>query len=268
MLASSVMLEQSTTKLIKLTKKKNTASNISIKIISNNGHSSLVGLTAIIIYSTSGQIIKITEEHLKGNYKMMKLFTEASEGWTGNLSGAVIKLDKIVEAIGGIRIVNFNKSELQNSKQADLVEIMINEQLHWRGQLKTGSFKEDQNYITDVKVTAKEFLFPMYGSHNANIFQKRESEGATGNFKLLREEGKGEKKEEKEVSWLEKESLSKLKEIQELEKNQSKTRKIHSIRNTVASSPYEGPQTVEPENEVVPDLYKNQQNFSTFKKKE
>ena len=266
MLASSVMLEQSTTKLIKLTKKKNTVSNISIKIISNNGHSSLVGLSAIILYSTGGQIIKITEEHLKGNYKLMKLFTEASEGWTGNLSGAVIKLDKIVEAIGGIRIVNFNKSELQNSKQADLVEIMINEQLHWRGQLKTGSFKENQNYITDVKVTAKEFQFPIYGSHNANTFQKRESECATGNFKL-REEGKGEKKEEKEVSWLEKESLSKLKEIQELEKNQSKTRKIHSIRNTVASSPYEGYQTVEPENEAVPDLYKNQQNFSNFKKK-
>ena len=59
----------------------------------------------------------------------------------------------------------------------------------------------------------------MYGIQNANTFEKRESEVGTGNFKLLMEEGKGEKKEEKEVSWLEKESLSKLKEIEELEKN-------------------------------------------------
>ena len=36
----------------------------------------------------------------------------------------------------------------------------------------------------------------------------------------------------------------------------------------MASSPYETPQMLEPENEVVPDLYKNQPNFSNFKKRE
>ncbi len=45
--------------------------------------------------------------------------------------------------IAGIRIINLNKSELDNSKQADLAEIFINDQLHWRGQLKGGSYKEN-----------------------------------------------------------------------------------------------------------------------------
>jgi hypothetical protein len=59
--------------------------------------------------------------------------------------------------IGGIRIINFNKSELENNKQADMVEIMIDRQLHWRGQLRGGSYKEGEKYITDVKVATKDF---------------------------------------------------------------------------------------------------------------
>jgi hypothetical protein len=74
-----------------------------------------------------------------------------------SLSNAVIQVEGITQAIGGIRVANFNKSELENSKQADLIEILINDQLHWRGQLRGGSYKENESYLTDVRVAKKDF---------------------------------------------------------------------------------------------------------------
>ncbi len=46
-------------KLIKISKKKNTTTNITFKILSNNGHSSLVGLTSIQLFNFSGEIIPL-----------------------------------------------------------------------------------------------------------------------------------------------------------------------------------------------------------------
>lgn len=63
-------------KLIKIAKKKSSSSNLTIKIISNNGHSSLVGLTSILIYSLSGDLLTVDELILKNaNPKLLKLFT-------------------------------------------------------------------------------------------------------------------------------------------------------------------------------------------------
>lgn len=45
--------------------------------------------------------------------------------------------------MGGIRIINWNKSEIEVDRQTDLMEIWINDQLHWRGQIKGGSYKEN-----------------------------------------------------------------------------------------------------------------------------
>ena len=69
-------MEESNQKLIKITKKKNVPSTVGIKIITNNGHSSLVGLSAVVIYGTTGEVVKITENNLKSNPKMSKLFVE------------------------------------------------------------------------------------------------------------------------------------------------------------------------------------------------
>ena len=41
-------------KLIKISKKKNSTTNITFKILSNNGHSSLVGLTSIQLFNPLG----------------------------------------------------------------------------------------------------------------------------------------------------------------------------------------------------------------------
>jgi len=33
--------------------------------------------------------------------------------------------------------------------------------LHWRGQLRGGSYKEEEVYATDIKVVGREFAFPV-----------------------------------------------------------------------------------------------------------
>ena len=52
-------------------------------------------------------------------------------------------------------MVNFNKSELENSKQADMAEVWVDGRLHWRGQLRGGSYKEGEMYVTDIKIGNK-----------------------------------------------------------------------------------------------------------------
>ena len=60
MFSSSVMIIQGGQKLIKINKKKSIISNLTIKILSNNGHSSLVALSSIILYSITGDPIQIS----------------------------------------------------------------------------------------------------------------------------------------------------------------------------------------------------------------
>lgn len=82
-------------KLIKVGRKKNQPISISLKIISNNGHKSLVGLTAIQIFNLSGESIVIDENNLKqSNPKLLKLFLENSsgDGWLTTLSAAIINI--------------------------------------------------------------------------------------------------------------------------------------------------------------------------------
>ena len=120
--------------------------NILFKILSNNGHNSLVGLTSIQIFNPQGQIISIDENNLRQPLpKLLKLFTDSTkgQGWFTNLSNATIAIDNIAQQVAGIRIVNWNKSELEADRQADMMEIWINQQLHWRGQVKGGSYKEN-----------------------------------------------------------------------------------------------------------------------------
>ena len=82
-----------------------------------------------------------------------------------------------------------------------------------------------------------------------------------------KEEG-GAKKDGKDVSWLEKDSLNKMKEIEEEEKNESKVRKVQSIRSTNNGNQYPNYSLkIAEQPEMVADLYANQQNFSSFAKK-
>lgn len=99
-------------KLIKIGKKKLQVTSITFKIISNGGHNSLVGLTSIYLYNCAGDIITVDETNLKSsNTKLLKLFDATkTEGWLTSLSNATISLDNISQPIGGIRIVNWNKS--------------------------------------------------------------------------------------------------------------------------------------------------------------
>ena len=79
--------------MIKIGKKKTLSTNITIKILSNNGHASLVGLMSILIYNQSGEIVLIDETNIRQyNPKLLKLFTEFSEGWTSQLSNACISV--------------------------------------------------------------------------------------------------------------------------------------------------------------------------------
>ena len=72
----SNVANQSGQKLIKIAKKKSSSSNLTIKIISNNGHSSIVGLNSVLIYSLSGDLLTVDEQILKNaNPKLLKLFT-------------------------------------------------------------------------------------------------------------------------------------------------------------------------------------------------
>lgn len=52
-------LIESGKKLIKIGKKKSQPSSVTLKIISNNGHPTLVSLSNILFYSKSGEIIQI-----------------------------------------------------------------------------------------------------------------------------------------------------------------------------------------------------------------
>lgn len=74
---SSVSLGESGQKLIKIVKKKNNpTTNIKIKILSNNGHPSMVGLQSIQMFDSLGDLIKLTESNIKlPNSKTFKLFS-------------------------------------------------------------------------------------------------------------------------------------------------------------------------------------------------
>jgi len=56
---SSALVESGQKKLIKIGKKKSQPSNVVLKILSNNGHPTLVSLSNILFYSQSGDIIQI-----------------------------------------------------------------------------------------------------------------------------------------------------------------------------------------------------------------
>ena len=57
--SKSLLSNDNGQKLIKISKKKNTTTNITFKILSNNGHSSLVGLTSIQLFNFAGEIIPL-----------------------------------------------------------------------------------------------------------------------------------------------------------------------------------------------------------------
>lgn len=57
--SKSLLSNDNGQKLIKISKKKNTNTNITFKILSNNGHSSLVGLTSIQLFNIAGEIIPL-----------------------------------------------------------------------------------------------------------------------------------------------------------------------------------------------------------------
>lgn len=71
--------------------------------------------------------------------------------------------------------MNWNKSELEVDRQADLMEIWINDQLHWRGQVRGGSYKEDEVYATNIKVTEKHFEFPVNRREEILLIEERSS---------------------------------------------------------------------------------------------
>ena len=79
-----------------------------------------------------------------------------------------------------------------------MMEILINRQLHWRGQLRGGSYKQGEKYITDIKIAAKDFEFPNCGDMVSSRLKSDKNENSLFKSKL-----KGEKSEEpKEISWL------------------------------------------------------------------
>lgn len=123
----SPSLLESGQKLIKIGKRKSQPTNVTLKILTNNGHPTLLSLSNIIFYNQSGDIIQIEESNVKhSNQKIVKLFTLNSDNWTTQLSNANICIENIMQPIGGIRIINFNKSEIENNKQADMAELFIN----------------------------------------------------------------------------------------------------------------------------------------------
>ena len=93
-------------------------------MLSNHGHSSLVGLTAIHLFNPQSQLITVDETGLRhATPKLLKLFNDSlrDEGWLTSLSTATIYLENIPQAIAGIRIVNWNRSELEADRQADMM---------------------------------------------------------------------------------------------------------------------------------------------------
>jgi hypothetical protein len=93
-------------------------------VLSNHGHSSLVGLTAIHLFNPQAQLITVDETNIRNsNPKLLKLFNDnlRGEGWLTSLPTATIYLENISQTVAGIRIVNWNRSELEADRQADLV---------------------------------------------------------------------------------------------------------------------------------------------------
>lgn len=72
-----------------------------------------------------------------------------------------------------MRVVNWNRSELEADRQADLAEVWVNEQLYWRGQLKGGSYCEGEAYATNIQLTSRPFDFPPV-PQNTSLPQERE----------------------------------------------------------------------------------------------
>ena len=83
---------------------------------------------------------------------MMRLF-EGKEGWLVGLKDAWVTVDGITENIAGLRVLNWNKSELDSDKQGDKAEISLNGDAIWSDQLTGGSYSPTQIYHTDIQLS-------------------------------------------------------------------------------------------------------------------
>lgn len=93
--SKSLLSNDNGQKLIKISKKKNIVTNITFKILSNNGHNSLVGLTSIQLFNHLGEVLSLDESNFKTpNLKLSKLFTDnlKGEGWIVSLNSSTFSI--------------------------------------------------------------------------------------------------------------------------------------------------------------------------------
>jgi hypothetical protein len=93
--------------------------------------------------------------------------------------------------------------------------VLLNDQLHWRGQLKGGSYCEGEAYATNIQITSRPFEFPPITASLPPI--------TPASLPSPQSE-----------DWLEKEAVEQQIRQLEEEERRDKVKKISSVRNTVA----------------------------------
>lgn len=99
--------------------------------------------------------------------------------------------------------------------------------------MRGGSYKEDEVYATNIKVTEKHFEFPANRREEILPIEERSPTRKNPSQRSVKITLEEPEKDRPESCWLEKESVElKLREIEEQEKREEKVKKIGSIRNT------------------------------------
>lgn len=141
---------------------------IGLRLLSTWGHDRAVGLTEIELRGDRGQNIPIQEEDVtvKGGIcadtNIMRLFngkthtTDENHMWQTVLPTLaylelMIKVPK-KEGLSSLKIWNFNKNINESIKGVKNMEVLINEEIVWRGQILRGCGNSVFDYSTTIPV--------------------------------------------------------------------------------------------------------------------
>ena len=147
-----------------------------LKIHSTWGHPHIAGLSEVKILDKIGMKINVPSASIivrnsSGTFQgINKLFNNEFPSfgeknmWTCNLPNPPLTLEIVIclpkgKEVGGIIIANYNKSLLESNKGVKDLEIFINGKSSWRGIIKKGSGKNNDELPTEIKLDEK-FVFP------------------------------------------------------------------------------------------------------------
>eukprot|EP01022_Parablepharisma_sp_SALTPOND_P028480 TRINITY_DN71032_c0_g1_i1.p1 TRINITY_DN71032_c0_g1~~TRINITY_DN71032_c0_g1_i1.p1 ORF type:complete len:1123 (+),score=56.15 TRINITY_DN71032_c0_g1_i1:1477-4845(+) len=146
------------------------------RVKSTWGHSRIAGLTEIMLFDVDGG--KVTAPCFARNNELSpaqpisKLFdeeiftTEEDHMWIGSVPPLPYYLEIVFELpldckVGGIVVWNYNKGQEKDDYEKGVkdAEILLNGYVLWRGEIKKGEGKINEDYSTEIVLIPQPFIF-------------------------------------------------------------------------------------------------------------